>query len=270
MPRDVSYRERAQTALEERARDPDVETDAFRRPKGGGLSPRRDGRFSSRLRPRPPKNTRRASGSILRLPARAGCARELATRAHEKLDSWIYRHREGLKATLRVAFGLIWGVDGAFKFGPDVVANFPGMVQDAGAGQPAWLGGWFSFWASQASQHAALWVYTTGFLELALAFALVFGFLRKIAYGGGILLSLLIWAVPEGFGGPYGPSSTDVGTGVVYAIAFLFLMIINATYGPSRYSLDRSIERRWPVWARLAEIRGPWTAARAEGSETRA
>ncbi len=216
-----------------------------------------------------PKTRRTPPNSAVPPRERDGCARDVAKRAHERLDSWIYRHREGLKASLRVAFGFIWGVDGAFKFGPDVVANFPQMVRDAGAGQPGWLGGWFSFWASQASQHAALWVYTTGFLELALAFALVFGFLRKIAYGGGILLSLVIWAVPEGFGGPYGPSSTDVGTGIVYAIAFLFLMIINATYGPSRYSLDRSIERRWPTWTRLAEIRGPWAEPGVPSSPAR-
>jgi len=62
--------------------------------------------------------------------------------------------------------------------------------------------------------------------------------------------------VPEGFGGPYGPASTDIGTGIVYALVFLLLMELNATYGASRYSLDAVIERRWPRWARLAEFRG--------------
>ncbi len=176
-----------------------------------------------------------------------------------RLDSWIYRNREGLKSFLRVAFGLVWGIDGAFKFAPGLVDAFPGMVQDAGAGQPAWLQGWFSFWGAQASQNPAFWVYSTGALELAVAAALLLGFARKIAYGGGAILSLFIWAVPEGFGGPYGPGSTDIGTGVIYAFAFLLLMIVNATYGPSRYSLDRLIERRWPAWQRIAEIRGPWT-----------
>ncbi|MCI4331068.1 MAG: hypothetical protein L3K19_04395 [Thermoplasmata archaeon] len=93
--------------------------------------------------------------------------------------------------------------------------------------------------------------------ELALGFALVAGFLRKIAYAAGSFLSLLIWAVPEGFGGPYGPSSTDVGTGVVYAMAFLFLLLVNATSGSSRWSLDSVIERRWAGWARWAELRAP-------------
>jgi uncharacterized membrane protein YphA (DoxX/SURF4 family) len=177
---------------------------------------------------------------------------------HERLDSWIYRNRERLKSGMRILFGVVWGIDGVLKFRPGVVSNFPSSVQNAGNGQPAWLQAWFSFWATQASQNATFWVYLTGALEIALAAALLLGFARKLAYGGGILLSLFIWAVPEGFGGPYGPSSTDIGTGVVYAFVFLLLMIVNATYGPSRYSLDRLLERRWPGWSRIAEIRGPW------------
>ncbi len=178
-----------------------------------------------------------------------------------RLDSWIHRNREGLKSFLRIVFGLIWGIDGSLKFTPGLASAFPGMVQDAGSGQPGWLQGWFAFWATQTAQNPALWVYLTGTLELAIAFALILGFARKLAYGGGVVLSLFIWAVPEGFGGPYGPGATDIGTGVIYAFAFLLFMVLNATYGPSRYSLDRLLERHWPAWSRIAEIRGPWTSA---------
>ncbi|MCI4354165.1 MAG: hypothetical protein L3K06_02225 [Thermoplasmata archaeon] len=98
-------------------------------------------------------------------------------------------------------------------------------------------------------------------LELAVGLALVFGLLRKIAYIGGAILSLFIWAVPEGFGGPYGAGSTDPGGGIVYAMVFLMLIVINAAYGPSKWSLDFLIERRWPFWAKLAEFRGMPSAA---------
>jgi uncharacterized membrane protein YphA (DoxX/SURF4 family) len=176
-------------------------------------------------------------------------------RAQEQLDSWLVRNAHVLKRLLAAVFGVFWGIDGALKFQPGLVALFPGMVTDAGQGQPAWLTPWFTFWAQAAQGNAALLVYSTGTLELALAFALIAGFMRKVAYGGGFVLSLFIWAVPEGFGGPYGPGATDIGTGIVYAIFFLALMLINATYGPSRYTLDHLIERRWPGWARVAEIR---------------
>lgn len=173
-----------------------------------------------------------------------------------EIDGWLARNAVRLKSVIRIVFGIIWGIDGALKFQPGSLPSFPGMIASQVEGQPAWLHGWFSFWAAQVSANPGLWVYGTGTLELALAFALLVGFMRKIAYTGGILLSLLIWAVPEGFGGPYGPGSTDIGTGIVYAIVFLFLMVMNALQGPSRYSLDWVIERRWPVWRRVAEISG--------------
>jgi len=175
-------------------------------------------------------------------------------RKREVEQGWIVQHAGSLKTAFRVIFGLVWLVDGAFKFAPGLVAQFPGMVSQVGQNQPAWLAPWFSFWSAQAAAYPAFWVYTTGALELALALALLLGFLRKVAYLGGVLLSLLIWAVPEGFGGPYGPGSTDIGTGVVYAVLFLALITLNAGYGPSRLSLDYYIEERWPKWGMVAEF----------------
>ena len=179
----------------------------------------------------------------------------LVNQAREKLDSWFVRNLPTLKSFMRIIFGIIWGIDGFLKFQPGLVQAFPSMVADATSGQPSWLDGWFSFWVSATSSNPALFVYTVGLLELALSFSLIVGFMRKLAYGGGFLLSLLIWSVPEGFGGPYGQGSTDIGTGIVYAFVFLLLAIINATYGPSKYSLDYFVERRLKWWATLSEIR---------------
>src|SRR2546426_293689 len=129
------------------------------------------------------------------------------------------------------------------------------MISDAGQGQPSWLQPWFAFWSQTVGANPGFFITTIGALELALGFALLLGFMRKVAYTAGIFLSLIIWSVPEGFGGPYGPSSTDIGTGIIYAIVFLLLMIINAAFGPSRWSLDYAIERRWPAWKKVSEIR---------------
>lgn len=177
-----------------------------------------------------------------------------------RLDSWIVRNVGLLKRGFAIVFGLLWVVDGTLKFTSGFVASFPGAVQTAASNAPSWLAGWYSFWETQASGNAAVIVDSVGVLELALGLAVILGVLRKIAYTGGIALSLLIWAVPEGFGGPYsvGSGGTDVGTGVVYALVFVGLIIINATFGPSRWTIDALIERRWPGWMRLAEIRGLW------------
>ncbi len=176
------------------------------------------------------------------------------------------RHVEALKTWIRVVFGLVWAADGAFKFQPGVADSLSQMISDAGQGQPAWLAPWFQFWTQAVASNPAFFVTTIGLVELAVAFGLLLGFLRKIAYTGGLLLSLVIWSVPEGFGGPYGPSSTDIGTGIIYAFVFLLLLIVNAAFGPSRYSVDYLLEKRWPSWCRLAEVRSSAVADRSRRS----
>ena len=171
------------------------------------------------------------------------------------LDNWFVRHLGSLKTTMRVIFGVVWTIDGAFKFQPGFADSLAQMISDAGQGQPSWLQPWFAFWSQTVSTNPGFFVSTIGVLELALGFALLLGFMRKVAYTAGIFLSLVIWSVPEGFGGPYGPSSTDIGTGIIYAFVFLLLMIINAAFGPSRWSLDYAVERRWPAWKKVSEIR---------------
>ena len=168
--------------------------------------------------------------------------------------NWVIRNVQGLKTFIRIILGIVWLIDGYLKFQPGFVDSFPDKISSAGLGQPAWLQPWFNFWATATTGNAAAVVYTVGSLEIALGLALVFGLLRKLAYIGGMVISLLIWAIPEGFGGPYGPGSTDIGTGVIYSFVFLSLIIINATYGPSKYSLDSVLERRLPSWKRIAEF----------------
>lgn len=184
------------------------------------------------------------------VPVREGRTASLDT------TTWWVRNAQALKTIFRLLVGVAWLTDGILKFTSGFVDNFLSSVQASQSNAPSWLAGWFNFWAAQATSNSTLIVYTVGALEIVLGAALLLGFMRKLAYSGGVILALLIWAVPEGFGGPYqsGAGGTDIGTGVIYAIAFLGLILINATYGPSRYSLDYYIERRFPGWARVAEF----------------
>lgn len=164
----------------------------------------------------------------------------------------IVRNVQWLKSLMRIVFGVVWLVDGYLKFLGDPT-SYAQMIQSAADGQPEWLQPWFNLWHGIVSANPAPFVYIIGIGEIALAIALIFGFMRKIAYVSGMLLSLVIWSVPEGFGGPYGPGSSDIGTGIVYSFVFLCLLIINAAFGQSKFSLDALIERRFPFWTRLAE-----------------
>ncbi len=166
-------------------------------------------------------------------------------------------HLRGLKLAkaASIIFGVLWGIDGYFKFQMNLYSQLPAIVQAAGSGQPPFLSGWFSFWSGVAAWQPMFITYAVGVLEFSISFALIAGFLRKIAYIGGIVLGLFIWAIPEGFGGPYGPGSVNLGGGNIYALGILFLLLIDATYGSSPFTIDAMIERRVAWWRKLAEVR---------------
>jgi uncharacterized membrane protein YphA (DoxX/SURF4 family) len=160
-----------------------------------------------------------------------------------------------LKTAVRALFGVAWLLDGAWKFQPGMADIFVSMTNQSISMHPAILQPWASFWAGQVAANPNLFVLLIGALELVLGLALIFGFMRKITYTGGILLSLLVWDIAEGLGGVFMAGVTDVGAGIVYVYVFLLLIIIEATYGTSRYSLDYYIEKRFGWWKKLAELK---------------
>ncbi len=176
-------------------------------------------------------------------------------RVQESMDNWFVHHREGYKTFLRILFGVFWLVDAWFKWQPDFISNFASNVSAASAGQPSFLSGWFSFWSGVVSVNPSLFAYMTAVIETLLALGLLFGFARKLTYSLGTVFSFFVWSIPEGFGGPYTPGATDIGSSIIYVIVFLFLLLVNATYGRSRHSLDYYIEKKFPGWARIAEFR---------------
>lgn len=113
------------------------------------------------------------------------------------------RNATTLALVVRVAFGLVWLIDGMVKFiwlGPSDVVN---IVQTVGQGQPSWLAPWFNFWGSFISSNASFALYGVGLVELALGITLVFGLMRKLSYLSGIFLSLLIWTVDRSSWAPW-------------------------------------------------------------------
>lgn len=156
---------------------------------------------------------------------------------------------------MRVIFGTFWLIDGSLKLQPGMVQAFPSLIKTVANGQPSWLQGWFSFWGTMTASNATPAVYSIAVLELGLGVFLVLGLMRKLAYIVSFFYSLVIWSVPEGFGGPYGPGSTDIGTGVVYALTSLLFLIIIGIFGTSPYSLDYYIEKKFPAWRRIAELK---------------
>ena len=103
-------------------------------------------------------------------------------------------------------------------------------------GQPGWLRWWFDFWINlQHPAIASFWALVAA-AESLIAVALIIGFARKTIYTAG---------------------SSDIGTAIIYAVVFAGLLALSYYAGPSRYTADYCLERRYPWWWRLAELRRP-------------
>jgi len=133
---------------------------------------------------------------------------------------------------LRVLFGMVWLIDAFFKWQPGFRDSFAAMLQGMVTSQPGIVKPWFQFWALLATHTGHLLPDVTAVSETALGIALIIGFARRPVYIMGGLYALSVWAIGEGFGGPYAlGTSTDVGAALIYVFVFacLFMLDTNAT-----------------------------------------
>jgi len=172
-----------------------------------------------------------------------------ATGKTSNYSLWAYAAAGGVRAV----FGLVWAIDAFFKWQPDFYNHYLDQITGIVSGQPAWLMPWFNLWVKIISLSPMFFAVMTILVETVIAIGLLFGLGRKWIYVLGGLFALTIWAVPEGFGGPYTPGATDVGGGLVYVIVFLALIVMDYTLGRSPYSVDYYIEKKAPVWQKIVE-----------------
>lgn len=152
-------------------------------------------------------------------------------------------------AALRIVFGLIWAIDASFKWQPAFIDGITTYLTKALNGQPPAVGAWINFWLRVISIHPHLFVYLVAITETTIAVCLVLGAFSNLVCGIGVLLTLMIWSTAQGFGGPYGPGSTDIGVGIIYTLVFCGLFFTSA--GMS-YGVDRHLATRLGRWSFLA------------------
>jgi thiosulfate dehydrogenase [quinone] large subunit len=144
-------------------------------------------------------------------------------------------------ALLRIAFGILWAFDAWLKWQPSFLNGFADQVTMDMSGQPAWITAWIHLWGSIVAPHAYGWAVLVAILQTIIAVGLIFGLFTRTALAIGIVLSLLIWTVPEGFGGPYAPGSTDPGAAIIYVFVFVALWL-GASW--TAYSIDSKIRKQ--------------------------
>jgi thiosulfate dehydrogenase (quinone) large subunit len=154
---------------------------------------------------------------------------------------------------VRIIFGVIWAIDAYLKWQPGYRDSYIANLKATAQGQPAFLHGWFQFWINLQSGAPTLFATLTGVTETFLALVLLLGVARRLGYTVGAAYMLMVWAVGEGFGGPYVAGSTDVGTGIVYVLLFVTLLVFAPPARRERFSLDKFLERRIGWWRHIAE-----------------
>ena len=166
---------------------------------------------------------------------------------------------------IRTTFGLVWAIDAFFKWQPDFFNNYLSYITGIVSGQPQWLMPWFNLWVKLITPNPSLFALLTCLVETVIALGLLTGFGRKWIYVLGGVFALVIWAVPEGFGGPYTPGATDVGGGLIYVVVFAALIVMDYVLGRSPYSVDFYLEKRFPVWRKIVE----WAPEPVQAQEPR-
>ncbi|MFZ0090545.1 MAG: hypothetical protein WAL63_13610 [Solirubrobacteraceae bacterium] len=154
---------------------------------------------------------------------------------------------------VRLLFGVIWTIDAVLKWLPGYRHTYLSNLKTAAQGQPSFLHGWFHFWIQLQSGAPTLFATLTGLMETGLAVVLILGVARRAGYTVGAAYSLLIWAVGEGFGGPYTSGATDIGTGIIYTMMFISLLAFAPPARRERLSLDRLLVKRIGWWRYVAE-----------------
>lgn len=150
---------------------------------------------------------------------------------------------------LRILFGGIWAIDAILKWETGFRTNFLGDLMSASVGQPRAVQAWIDLWVQLVKVNPAAFATLEALAESLLAVCLLAGAFTNVVSVGGIGLCLMIWSTAEGFGGPYGPQSTDVGAALVYALVFAALLFTGA--GRS-LGVDRYLAPKLGRWSFLA------------------
>ena len=77
------------------------------------------------------------------------------------------------KDAFRILFGVIWLIDGFFKWRPGFHKDFVDMVNSAGHGQPTWLHWFFRFTHDVITPYPHVWGYGIATLETLIGLALI-------------------------------------------------------------------------------------------------
>ena len=179
------------------------------------------------------------------------------TDRQERLRAWAALPKLARRVVVvRIAFGVVWAIDAYLKWQPSFVKTFSATVAAGAQSQPRWLSPWFRFWRDLIAHAPHAFAYAGAVTETLLALGLILGVGRRFLYLGGAMYALFIWSVPEGFGTPFAPGATDIGTSIMYAILFAALYALDVTANAGAWTLDTSLLNRFDWWPMFGQPGG--------------
>jgi hypothetical protein len=127
-------------------------------------------------------------------------------------------------ASVRVAFGVIWLIDGLLEWQPADFHNFLQLITAMSQGQPAPLAAVINAGQVVAAVNPILANALLAALETAIGLSLITNTLSRWALRISVLLAAAIWVFGQGLGMVFMPGATDVQSGPLYILVSLMLL----------------------------------------------
>jgi nitrite reductase (NO-forming) len=127
-------------------------------------------------------------------------------------------------ASIRIAFGVIWLIDGVLEWQPADFHNFLQLITAMSQGQPAPLGAIISAGQAVVAINPTLANGLLAALETAIGLSLITNTLSRWALRISVLLAALIWVFGQGLGMVFMAGATDVQSGPLYVLVSLMLL----------------------------------------------
>jgi len=125
---------------------------------------------------------------------------------------------------MRIAFGVIWLIDGVLEWQPADFHNFLQLITAMSQGQPAPLGAVISAGQAVVAINPTLANGLLAALETAVGVSLITNTLSRWALRISVLLAALIWVFGQGLGMVFMAGATDVQSGPLYILVSLMLL----------------------------------------------
>jgi hypothetical protein len=127
-------------------------------------------------------------------------------------------------AGVRIAFGMIWLIDGLLEWQPADFHNFLQLITAVGQGQPAPLATLIGAGQEVVAINPVLANALLAGLETAIGLSLITNVLSRWALRISALLAAGIWVFGQGLGMVFMPGATDIQSGPLYVMVSLILL----------------------------------------------